>query len=139
MHCGFGSGRPGENPRLAAINRVPSRVVAFFLAFVLFWSGLSTIEAPRALVQPSHEQQHTLTQAGGPLTLNDGSVEDHHLDDQPSQALSDPSVETFGLLPAPPRCSAPTLAMIEPHAFVLAVAGPPFLDGPLRPPRSEAV
>lgn len=118
---------------------MPSRVIAFFLALVLFWSGLSTIEAPSALLQPAHEQQHVLSQAGGPPALNDGSVEDHYLDDQPSHALNDPTVETFGLLPAPLRPRAQSLATVVPHAFVLAAAGSPFLAGLLRPPRSEAL
>ena len=139
MHCGFGSGRPGGNPRLAAINRVPSRVVAFFLAFVLFWSGLSTFEAPSALAQHSPEQQHALAHAGGPSDLDDGSVEDHHLDDLPSQAQSDPPAETPGLLPALLRPTSLFQATAQLHTFVSAAAGAPFLAGPLCPPCSEAL
>jgi hypothetical protein len=118
---------------------MPSRVIAFVLALFLFWSGLNTIEAPSASLHPSHEQQHAMSPAGGSPTLNDGSVEDRHLDDQPLQALNDSPVETFGLLPAPLRPDAQSLATVEPHAFVLAAAGSPFLAGPLRPPRSEAL
>ena len=50
---GLGDRRAWGNPQLTTIARMPSRVIAFLLAFVLFWSGLSTIEAPSALAQPS--------------------------------------------------------------------------------------
>jgi len=118
---------------------MPSRVIAFFLAFVLFWSGLSTFEAPSALAQASPEQQHALAQAGGPPGLHDGSVEDHHLDDLPSQAQSDPPAETPGLLPAALRPTAQSPATAQPHSFVSAAAGSPFLARPLRPPCSGAL
>jgi hypothetical protein len=118
---------------------MPSRVIAFFLAVVLFWSGLSTIEAPSALAQHSHEQEHALAPAGGPSGLHDGSVEDHHLDDLPAQAQSDTSAEPPGLLPAPMRQTAASLASALPRSLTSAVAGSPFLAGPLRPPCSEAL
>ncbi len=118
---------------------MPSRVIAFFLAFVLFWSGLSTFEAPSALAQPSPEQQQALAYAGGPASPNDGSVEDHHLDDLPSQAQSDSPAETPGMLPALLRPNSQFQATAQRHSFVSAAAGSPFLAGPLRPPCSEAL
>jgi len=118
---------------------MPTRVIAFFLAFVVFWAGLNTIEAPSVSLHSSHAQQHAMGPAVGSPTLNDGSVEDHHLDDQPLQAPNDAPVETLGLLPAPLMPDAHSPATVEPHAFVSAVAGSPFLAGPLRPPRSEAL
>jgi hypothetical protein len=118
---------------------MPFRPIAFFLVFVLFWSGLSTFEAPSALAQPSPEQQHALALGGGPADLDDGSVEDHHLDDLPSQAQSDPPAETPGMLPAPLRPTSQIRATAQRHCFVSAAAGSPFLAGPLRPPCSEAL
>jgi len=118
---------------------MPSRVISIFLAFVLFWSGLSTFEAPSALAQASPEQQHALAQAGMQPSLDDGSVEDHHLDDLPSQAQSDPPAETPGLLPALMRPTSLLQATAQLHTFVSAAAGAPFLAGPLRPPCSEAL
>lgn len=118
---------------------MPSRVIALFLAVVLFWSGLSTIEAPNASAQPLTEQQHAIAHAGGSADLHDGSVEDHHLDDLPSQAQGDPSAETPGLLPAPLRPTSPSMATAQPHTFVSTAAASPFLAGPLRPPCSEAL
>lgn len=118
---------------------MPSRVIALFLSFVLFWSGLSTFEAPRALVQPSPEQQHALAHAGGQPGLDDGSIEGHHLDDLPLQVQGDPAAETPGLLPAPLRPSSQALATAQPHTFVSAAMRSPFLAGPLRPPCCEAL
>jgi hypothetical protein len=118
---------------------MPHRVIAIFFAFVLLWSGLSTIEAPRAFAQPSHEQQHTEFHAGGQATTHEGSVEHHHLDDLPSQAQTDPPAETPGLPPAPLKASGHFLAMVQPRSFVSAALGSPFLAGPLRPPCSAAL
>lgn len=118
---------------------MPFRVIAFLLSVVLFWSGLSTFEAPSAFAQPSPDQQHDVAHAGGPAAANAGSVEDHHLDDLPSQAQSDPSTETPGLLAAPLAATAPSLVMVTPHAFVSTAAGSPYLAGPLRPPCGEAI
>ena len=126
-------------PSLTTMVLMPRRVIALLLAAILFWSGLSTFEAPGALAQPSPDQQYAIAHAGGPAAANDGSVEDHHLDDLPSQAQSDPSTETPGLLAAPLAAIVPSLVMTTPHAFVSAVAGPPFLAGPLRPPCVEAI
>ena len=112
---------------------MPSRVIALLLAVVLLWSGLNTIEAPRVFAQPSPEQRQADVLAGGLAAGREGSVEHHHLDDLPSQALSDPPIETPGLLPGPLTRSAPALAMARPRTFASAAVGPPFLAGPLRP------
>jgi hypothetical protein len=113
---------------------MPARVFALFLIFVLLWSGLSTIEAPRGWTPPSPEHRQPLTHAGGQAATDEGSVEHHHLDDLPSQVQYEPSAETPGLLPAPLKPGARALAMSRPPAVVSAGARPPFLAGPLRPP-----
>lgn len=118
---------------------MPTRVTTLFLAFVLLWSGLSTIEAPRALASPSPEQQHAIAHAGGLAAAHEGSVEHHHLDDLPSQAQSDPPTETPGLLPAPLNPGAQAVSMGRPRTFVSNEAGSPFLAGPLRPPCGAAL
>jgi len=117
---------------------MPSRVIALFLAVVLFWSGLSTIEAPSALAQPSPEQRHAIAHAGGSAATTEGSVEHHHLDDLPSQAQNDPPPETPGLLPAALPPGFPGLPMAEPRTMALAGTASPFLAGPLRPPCGSA-
>lgn len=133
------SPKDGAIPPLATMNRMPRRVIALLLAVVFFWSGLSTFEAPSALAQSSTDQQHTVAHAGGPAALNDGSVADHHLDDLPSQAQSDPSTDTPGLLWAPVASVAPASRMATPRAAVTTAAGSPCLAGPLRPPCTDAI
>jgi len=118
---------------------MPSRVLAFLLAVVLLWSGLSTIEAPRAFALPAPERGLAISPAGDQSAAHEGSVEHHHLDDLPSQAQSDPPPETPGLLPAPLAPSAQRMVMAQPHPFASGEAVPPFLAGPLRPPRSAAL
>jgi hypothetical protein len=115
---------------------MPSRVIAAFLAFCLFWSGLSTIEAPSSLAQPSLDQHHAIGHAGGPPDLHDGSVEDHHLDDLAAQVQSDPPSDAPGLLPAPMRPAAHFQATAGPPSFVSTAVRSAFLAGPLRPPAS---
>lgn len=118
---------------------MPTRVIALFLAFVLLWSGFSTIEAPLVVAPSSPEQQHAIAHAGGPAAAHEGSVEHHHLDDLPSQAQSDPQTETPALLPAPLVPGVQTLVMARPRTIVAAQARSPFLDGPLRPPCRTAL
>jgi hypothetical protein len=117
---------------------MPSRVIAFFLALVLFWSGLGTIETPSTSAQPPCEQACVGVAAGMPVDTHGGSVEDHHLDDLPVQAQNEPPAETPDLLPALARPVAQSAAMTPPHGDLAATARPLFLAGPLRPPCSEA-
>jgi hypothetical protein len=118
---------------------MPSRVVALFIAFVLLWSGLSSIEAPRVLAQPSPGHQHILSHGSGSAAGQEGSVEHHHLDDLPSQAHNEPPTDTPGLLPVPSMRTAHSVAMAMPRAGTPREAGPPFLARALRPPCSATV
>jgi len=115
------------------------RVIACFLAILLLWSGLATIEAPRGFVPAPPAQNHAIADADGPAAGREGSVEHHHLDDLPTQAQSDPAAETPGLLSAPLKPGIPPLAIVRPLAFVSATPGSPFLAGPLRPPCAAAL
>jgi hypothetical protein len=126
-------------PVLATMLRMPLRVIALVLSVILFWSGLSTIEAPRAFAPPLTEQQHAITRAGGLAAAHEGSVEHHHLDDLPSQAQIDPPTETPGLLPAPLNPGAQDRAAGRPRSFVSNEVASPFLAGPLRPPCGAAL
>lgn len=111
------------------------RLLALFLAVVLLWSGLSTIEAPRFFAASSLEQGLAVVHdSDGQAAAHEGSVEKHHLDDLPLQAQSDLPPETPGLLPAPLVPSAQRMVMSRPHPLASAETGPPYLAGPLRPP-----
>jgi hypothetical protein len=132
-----------NNKLLVTIAGMPFRVIALLLAFVLLWSGLSTIESPRAVAPASLAQQHrlgtTTAHAGEQAATQEGSVEHHHLDDLPLQAQGDTPTETPALLPAQPASGTSALRMAQPLGFVAAESGPPFLAGPLRPPCGTAL
>lgn len=118
---------------------MPTRVLNLFLAFVLLWSGLTTIEAPQALAQVAPAQQSVIANGGGVASEHEGSVEDHHLDDLPMQGYSDPSYESPDSLPTRVVPSALLTAIGQARAFTSAEIRPLSLAGPLRPPRSAAL
>lgn len=118
---------------------MPYRVIALFLSLVLLWSGLATVEAPHVLAQPAPEPGLAVVIDADEAALQHGSVEHHHLDDLPSQAQGDPP----GDPPALPTMSWASglrpAAVVLRHAPAPAEALPPFLAGPLRPPRQVAL
>ena len=118
---------------------MPSRVIALLLAAVLLWSGLHTVESPRADAPASPAQMVAIVHAMDGTAAHEGSVEHHHLDDLLSQALSEPPPETPGLLAAPQAQSARWMATAQPLGLASAGAGAPFLAGPLRPPCDAAL
>ncbi len=109
------------------------RVIALLLVLVLLWTGFSTHEQATSLAAESAEEAW----AGAPQAA--GSVEDHHLDDLPAQAhvehLAD--VPTLGAQRA--TLIEPGLATTRLRTYAEAVAPPPYLGGPQRPPCATAV
>jgi hypothetical protein len=114
-----------------------SRVIAVLVAAVLIWSGLSTTEAPRSLTQASAELQANVV-ADDLDAGHVGSMGQHHLDDLPWQAQSEPAAEPPGLVPAPPSEITPPGRTTHPRSLRFAAVASPFLEGPLRPPCSAA-
>ncbi len=115
-----------------------TRVITFFLAFILLWSGLSTTEAPHALAPASSGQQHALTHAIDRGVDHGGSVRNHHLDDLPAQVQNDPLTESPDLMPSPTVSGAPALIIVRRHSPTTATVASPALAGPFRPPSSAA-
>jgi hypothetical protein len=110
------------------------RVIASVLAFVVFWSCLSAQEQAAPLV-PSGTQEAAFQVAGkAPAGQAGGSVDDHHLDDQPVQAQAETPADYSGLLLAGPAIQAPALLMAPPRPISMATLRPPYLDAPQRPP-----
>lgn len=108
------------------------RVVALLLSFVLLWSGLTTVEPPR--LGAPEAPAVALTDALTLLAPSDGSVEHHHLDDLPSQALGDQPVESPAL---PTSSRAPGVRVptaVRPHPVPSRAVASPCLAGLLRPP-----
>lgn len=118
---------------------MPHRVLAFFLACLMLWSGLSTYEPPElALPGPADTALVLAASAAAPVAPGAaaprGSVADHHLDDQPAQTPADLAADLPALLKAPraavlvagPGLRLPTLAT--------GLRPAPWLAGLLRPP-----
>ncbi|HUG21251.1 hypothetical protein [Piscinibacter sp.] len=89
-----------------------------------------THEPPVLLASPNSQQA---TQPAGEARL-DGSVEDHHLDDQPAQSQGENLADQPGLLPVGPHVKVNAAAMCRPRPYVATELGAPYLDGPQRPP-----
>jgi hypothetical protein len=106
------------------------RVTASLLALVLFWSGLSAQEQAVSHGSPGMAWADVQMPAPSPYAGTDGSVDDHHLDDQPVQA----QVDLPGLLQGGCVLPAPSLAMAAPAPLSMRTLRPPYLDGPQRPP-----
>ena len=69
-----------------------------------------------------------------PQPVRDGSIDDHHLDDQPGQTLAEGALDPLPLLMARPTAGVPTLTMSRPRPYATASWLAPYLDGPQRPP-----
>jgi hypothetical protein len=115
-----------------------SRVLTLFLALALLWSGFSSAEPQHVPAQPAYAQMPAMVDAPGQAVGHEDWVEQHQPDDLTPQAQTETQTESPGLLLAVLVPSVPALVMAQPRAFASAEAGPPFLAGPLRPPRSAA-
>tara|TARA_B100001105_G_C22342368_1_gene421916 strand:- start:285 stop:659 length:375 start_codon:yes stop_codon:yes gene_type:complete len=113
------------------------RLLALFLACVLLWSGATAHESLLMPVAHDATTATPLNAAAVPAT-DPGSVADHHLDDQPAQALGDAPTDTPALPPSAPGLPpSPTLpAAGAPHRAAAWATHVP--EGPLRPPRPAA-
>ena len=114
------------------------RLLASVLAFVLFWSGVGTIEGLPSLTGPLTEQQPAVASASGTQEGHKGSVEDHHLDDMPGQPVSDPPLDPPALSGAESVLLLAGDASPWRHATASVLRAPPCLAGPLRPPCDTA-
>ncbi len=112
---------------------MPTRVIAFLLAAFLLWSGVSTIEMPVPDMRLPSELQVAKSDASQSAAL-DGSVAEHHLDDVPAQASSDPPPEPQIVFPEllTARLLGGLSDSLGTPALVALIS--PHLAGPLRPP-----
>lgn len=114
------------------------RLLASLLAFVLLWSGVGTIEGLPGLTHPLSEQLTVFASASGTQEGHKGSVEDHHLDDMPGQPVSEPPLDSPGLLRAQPPLRLAAVATPRRQGAAGVLRAPPCLAGPLRPPCGTA-
>lgn len=114
---------------------MPSRVLNLFLALVLLWSGFGSFERPDTDQSADERWGFVFVQ---PLDAGDGwagSVEDHHLDDQPSQSHAETASELPALLLATVWLEPVAAREAMPPAPAATALPEPYAEGPRRPPR----
>jgi hypothetical protein len=121
------------------MRRMPHRVLAFFLACLMLWSGLSTYEPPElALPGPADAAAVLAASALAAGTAGSaaprGSVADHHLDDQPAQTPADLVADLPALLKAPRDAVLVAGPGLPLPARATTLRPAPWLAGLLRPP-----
>ncbi|RYZ06375.1 MAG: hypothetical protein EOO24_11665 [Comamonadaceae bacterium] len=110
------------------------RAFAVFLALVTFWSALAGLEQPGTLAHAEAQAASVLT-SPAPASGVAGSVEDHHLDDQPGQPGGEPADQPAWLAPTR-RLVACDSASSGVAAAVLRAPHGTVPGVPLRPPRA---
>lgn len=113
------------------------RVLAFLMAMVMLWSSVAVAEQRFAEALETPASTATVTVPGDAKRSDaQGSMDDHWVDDQPSQPFAEPAPDLAPWVDmhcAVPRCATrtpcPAWADEVPQA-------PPFLEGLRRPPRS---
>lgn len=117
---------------------MPSRVATFLLAFVLAWSGFGASEGVNALISAGLVDDHAVAAAAPLADRAAGSVEHHHLDDQPAQSQHDLPHDTSALPSRAPVSTAPRAIARQPSHAAAPFARGPCLEGLLRPPRAAS-
>jgi hypothetical protein len=111
------------------------RTVAAFLSLVLFWAGFATQENAVSLVSVSVSAEPAIVYAlDNSHQLTDGSVDDHHLDDQPGSASVENLADQPGLFLVSASARAPLLALTRPYPYIAAAFTPGHVEAPQRPP-----
>lgn len=108
------------------------RALAIFLALLLCWSGFTTQE--QVLTASTGDRVEVSLSEETREPLHDGSVDDHHLDDQPGHAQVEGAMDLPALVTTLPSVTSPSLTMSRPGPHARAPWVAPYLDGPQRPP-----
>lgn len=113
---------------------MPVRVIAFFLALVLLWSGFTAQEQAVSIAMTGAEQVDAKSPGEPAQRVPGGSVDDHRLDDLPAQShvesLGDGQALLMDRVQAP--APGPTMARLRPYAAFTRLG--PYLERPQRPP-----
>lgn len=113
-----------------------ARLFIFFIAAVLLWTGLPVQEqwVSSGLVNIDHaDARESADQA---RHAQNGSLDDHHLDEQPAQPHAEGATDLPESLPARHAQHGLTLPLGWAGAFTMSARLPPYLDGPHRPPNT---
>jgi hypothetical protein len=118
---------------------MPRRLFSFLLALLILWSAFATQEQTFAMSAEPAEFTVVVVAQLDQERHHNGSVDDHHLDDQPAQAHAEGAFDNYGLLPREclvPACGIATAMLTHRVARPLPK---PYLDAPQRPPQTPAV
>lgn len=109
------------------------RTVAAFLALVIVWASFTTQESAMSLGSIGSGSS-ALSAIDSSRHVSDGSVTDHHLDDQPGSAFVENLADQPSLFMAGPSARVPLLAMSKPHPYLAAAFTPADPQALQRPP-----
>jgi hypothetical protein len=114
------------------------RTAAAFLALVIVWASFTTQESAISLL-PIGGGSSALSAIDNSRHVSDGSVTDHHLDDQPGSAFVENLADQPSLFMVEPNTRVPLLAMTKPHPYVAAAFTPVDPQALQRPPCTTAL
>ena len=125
--------RPGYHGRVTRY-----RIVPLMLALALVWQALA-LGRPGSSVNVLLDAAHAVLhwQGIGHHHHDDGSVQVEESPDASRHLLTDQAGGFTGLPAAQPGAPAP-IASIMPRGLPAGAGPPPFLEGPLKPPRRPA-
>lgn len=115
------------------------RAVAVLLALVLVWAGFATQEIAVSLAWQGQVLAQEEPAGDSPHHSADGSVDDHHLDDQPAQTHAENPADQPGLFLAGPMARSCAPRISKPNVYVAVAFAPPYLEAAQRPPCAPAV
>ena len=107
------------------------RVVAFFLALALAWTGIVAQDGATTFSWVGAEPDCVQLNADAQPK---GTDSDRPIDGQPVQAQAETLADQPGLFLVGPSTHTPALTMTRPEPYASASLTPPYLDGPQRPP-----
>jgi len=115
---------------------MPSRVVSLLLAFVLLWSAIAVMQQRFAsTAEIPAQDQHQVADESRHSNFS-GSIDEHQVDDQPSQPHGEHVLDFAALLDALGNWNGLQLAITRPSQAIDLILPFPSLEGPQRPPRA---
>lgn len=117
---------------------MPPRIVSLLLAFVLLWSLIAVTQQRFAFTtETAAQDQHQVAQESRHANFS-GSIDDHQVDDQPSQTHGEQALDWAAPL-ASGDWNGLSLAGTRPSQAAGPILPSPDLKGPQRPPRAAGL
>jgi hypothetical protein len=118
---------------------MPRRLLSLFLALLTLWSALATQEQVPGLSADIAGTPIFNASASDQNHRFNGSVDDHHLDDQPTQTHLEGAFDLYGLLPLVCEIPFHSLTTSAPCPQAAQQLPHPYLGTPQRPPQVLAL